>query len=63
MQLKIAIQMAAFPWITWQTILPTQGRKERICLKRMGLEINVTNLAIMLTIKTGKHFQNYGILK
>jgi len=63
MQLKIAIQMAAFPWIIWQTILPTQGKKEGICLKRMGLETNVTNLAIMLTIKTGKYFQNYGILK
>jgi len=36
MQLKTAIKMAAFPWITWQTILSTQGRKERICLEKNG---------------------------
>jgi hypothetical protein len=62
MQLKIAIQMAAFPWITRQTVLPTQDRKERICLEKNGPR-DVTNLAIMLTIKSGKHFQNDGILK
>jgi len=63
MQLKIAIEMAAFPWITWQTVLSTQDRKGRICLEKNRPRDKCYKLGNYADNKIWKNFQNYGILK